>query len=77
MMMLAKNHGVQLLSTTSVLLICIVCFAFVNDTDFPVTGERHLTGKSITPLFQSALDRWAGGLTVTGGKLAPQRRGVI
>ena len=71
--MLAKNHGVQLLSATSVTLICIVCFAFVDDTDLPVTEERHSTGESIAPLFQAALDRWAGGLTVTGGELAPQK----
>ena len=25
------------------------------------------------PSFQDALDRWAGGLTVTDGKLAPQK----
>ena len=76
MTMLAKNHGIQLLSTTSVTLICIVCFAFVDDTDLPVIGERHSTGESIAPLFQAALDRWAGGLTVTGSKLAPQNRGA-
>ena len=72
-MMLAKNHGVQLLSATTVTLICIVCFSFVDDTDLPVAGERHSTGESIAPLFQSALDRWAGGLTVTGGELAPEK----
>ena len=72
-MMLAKNHGVQLLSATLVTLICIICFAFMEDTDLPVIGEQHLTGESIAPLFQSALDRWTGVLTVMGGKLAPQK----
>ena len=72
-MMLAKNHGVQLLSATTVTLICIVCFSFVDDTDLPVAGERHSTRESIAPLFQSALDRWAGGLTVTRGELAPEK----
>ena len=52
-MMLAKNHGIQLLSATLVTLICIVCFAFVDDTDLPVTEERHSTGESIAPLIQS------------------------
>ena len=68
-----KNHRVQLLSATTVTLICIVCFSFVDNTDLPVAGERHSTSKSIAPLFQSALDRWAGGLTVTGGELAPEK----
>ena len=73
MMMPAKNHGVQLLSATLVRLICIFCFAFVDDTDLPVPGECYLTGESIAPLFQAALDRWAGGLTVIGDELAPQK----
>ena len=72
MMVLAKKHSVQLLSATLVTLIYIVCFAFVDDTDLPVTGERHSIGKSIAPLFQAALDIWVGG-TVTGRELAPQK----
>ena len=52
-----KNQDVQLLSATSVTLICIIYFAFVDDTNLHVTGECHSTGKSIAPSFQAALDR--------------------
>ena len=45
--------------------------AFVDDTDLPITGQKHSSGKDLINPFQEALDRWAGGLTVTGGELAP------
>ena len=73
MMMLAKNYGVQLLLATSLTLICLWCFTFVDNTNLPVTGERHSTGDDIVQLSQDALDRWAGGLIVTGGELAPHK----
>ena len=60
--MLAKKHGVKLLSATSLNLISLVCFAFVDNTDLPVTGEQHSTGEDIAPSFQEALDRPAGVL---------------
>ena len=61
-MMLARNHGVQLLSATLLTLISLACLAFVDNTDFPVTGEQHPTGEDIAPSFQEALDRPAGVL---------------
>ena len=70
-MMLAKGYCIQLLSTTSMRLISLVCFTFVDDTDLPVTGERHSTGQNIS--LQEALDQWAGALPVTGGELIPQK----
>ena len=73
MMMLAKKHGVQILSATLLTLVSLDCFAFVDDTDLPVIGERHSTGEDIAPLFRDALDRLAGGHTVTGCDLAPQK----
>ena len=70
MMMLAKKKkGVQFLSATFLtLIIGLVCFAFVNDTNLPVTGEQHSTGDDMAPSFQDRLYRWTGRLTVTGGK---------
>ena len=72
MMMFRKRQGVELLSaTTLTLLSIIVCCAFVDDTDLPITGEKHSSGADLINPFQEALDRWAGGLTVTGRELAP------
>ena len=71
MMMFRKRHGVELLSATTLTLLSIVCFAFVDDTDLPLTGQKHSSGEDLINPFQEALDRWAGGLTVTGGELAP------
>ena len=71
MMMFRKKHGVELLSAITLTLLSIVCFAFVDDTDLPITGQKHSLGEDLINLFQEALDRWVGGLTVTGGELAP------
>ena len=70
--MLRKRHGVELLSATTLRLVSLVCFTFVDDTDIPITGEKYSTGKDLAILFQEAINRWARGLTVTGGKLAPK-----
>ena len=75
MMMCRKRHGVELLSATTVTLLSLVCFAFVDDTDLPITGRKHSRGEDLIHLFQEALDQWAGGLTVTGGELAPIKSG--
>ena len=71
MMMFRKRHGVELLSATTLTLLSLVCFAFVDNTDLPITGRKHSRGEDLINPFQEALDRWAGGLTVTGGELAP------
>ena len=54
MMMLVKKHGFQLLSATSLTLISLVCFVFVDNTNLPVTAEHHSVGEDIAPLFQDA-----------------------
>ena len=71
MMMFRKQHEVELLSATTLTLLSIVCFAFVDNTDLPITGQKHSNGEDLINLFQEVLDRWAGGLTVTGSELAP------
>ena len=71
MMMYRKRHGVEFLSATTLTLFTLVCFAFVDDTDLPLTRGKYSTGEELINPFQEALDRWAGGLTVTGGELAP------
>ena len=70
-MMCRKRHGVVLLSATTLTLLSLVCFAFVDNTYLPITGRKHSRGEDLINQFQEALDRWAEGLTITGGKLAP------
>ena len=71
MMMFRKTHGVELLSATTLILVTLVCFAFVDDIVLPIIGRKHSTGEDFINPFQEALDRWARGLIVTGGELAP------
>ena len=55
-------------------LVSVVCFAFVDDTDLPMsTPTRTATGEELQPLFQAELDCWSGILTVTGGELDPKK----
>ena len=69
MIMFRKQHTVEVLSATTLTLLSIVWFAFVNDTDLPITGQKHSSREDLINPFQEALDRWAGGLTVKGGEL--------
>ena len=41
MMMFRKRHEVELLSATTLTLLSLVYFAFVDDTDLPITGRNH------------------------------------
>ena len=51
-------------------LISIVCFAFVDDTDLPISGQtRTTTGKDFQQPFQEAFDAWPNLITVIGGEL--------
>ena len=59
------------MSATTLTLLSIVCFAFVNNTDLPITGQKSPSREDLINPFQEAFDRWAGGLTVTGGELVP------
>ena len=73
-MMERHGHGVDLLTSISLRAICLVCFAFVDDTDLVISGrDRFTKGEDIKEEFQVALDRWAGGLIATGGALAPAK----
>ena len=71
MMMFRKRHGVELLSATTLTFLSLVCFAFVDNTDLPITGRKHSSGEDLINPFQEALDQWTGRLTVTGKELAP------
>ena len=68
------GHGVKLLSAMTLSMVCIVCFAFVDDTDLVISGEfKHSTGEETCIEFQTALDRWARSLIVSGGALCPDK----
>ena len=50
----------------------MVCFAFVDNTDLPVTSDNpDATAEGLIALFQLALDLWARCLGTTGGELHP------
>ena len=67
-----KGHVVDLLDSISLQAICLVCFAFVDDTDSNISGQDRFTkGEDIKEEFQVALDQWAGALIATGSTLAP------
>ena len=69
-----RGHGINLRASLSTVLISFVCFAFVDDTDIPVTAlDRFSTGKDVGPLFQKAIDDWAGIVRVTGGELESKK----
>ena len=67
-----RRHGVTLTLTLSKELLSMVCFAFVDNTDLPVTSDDpDATAKDLIALFQLALDLWARCLGTTGGELHP------
>lgn len=73
-MMYRANHGAQLISAISAMMLWLVCFAFVNDTDVIHTDENpFLPGEELMPQFQEAMDRWEGGLRASGGALVPNK----
>ena len=73
MMMLAKDQRVLLLSATLLSLTSLVCFAFAENTDLPVTVDYHSIGEETACPFQESLDQWARGPTVMGRELVPQK----
>ena len=74
LMMSWAGHGVSLLTSISQTLVTLVGFAFVDDTDlFSAGSTANTTGEEMIPTFQSALDRWSGGIIATGGALSPDK----
>ena len=67
-----RRHEVTLTLTISKEILSMVCFAFVDNTDLPVTLEDpDATAEDLIALFQLALDSWVGCLGTTGGELHP------
>ena len=68
------GHGVNMKTSLSAAIISIVYFSFVDDTDLSMAAkEKNATGEELTPMFQEALDWWAGVLRATGGELALEK----
>ena len=77
-MMKTEDHGMNLFTALSLTVISMVCFVFVDDIDLSVTGAtRDSSGEDLLQTFQETLDRWAGGLSVTGGELAQPSHGAM
>jgi hypothetical protein len=73
-MMSTAGHGFNLLSAMTKTLITMACYAFVNDTDVIQSAcDINQKGEAVVPLMQDAVDRWEGGLRVTGGALVPSK----
>ena len=69
-----RGHGVDMMSSLSLSLISIACFAYVDDTDLPVSGQhRTTTGEQLKVPFQNALTAWSKLLCATGGELAGKK----
>ena len=57
-----RGHGVNLRSFLLLTLTGIVCFAFVDNTDLPMSAPtRNTTGEELQPLFQAKLDHAVSG----------------
>ena len=68
------GHGLQILAAISLLILCIVRFAFVDDADL-VEGAPDVKTPSedLVAPFQQALNQWSGLLRATGGLLVPSK----
>ena len=71
--MLQKRHCDEFLSAITLTLVIFVCFSFVDKTDVPVPSKPHSTSEDLIQPFKEALNRWAVGLTVIDGELAPNK----
>ena len=65
-----KGHGISWKSALSGVVVSLICFSFVNDTDLAVTAQQEGdTGEDLIEPARIALDDWATFLGATGGEL--------
>ena len=70
MAMANQGHGFNIPSALSGLLVSIVCYAFVDDTDIiHAAASTSVKGEEVIGQMQEILDRWGGLLRATGGAL--------
>jgi hypothetical protein len=74
MAMATQGHGFNMLSTILGLLVSIVCYAFVDDTNIiHAAASTSVKGEEVIGQMQEILDRWGGLLQATGGALVPKK----
>ena len=73
-MLRSANNGAHTLSPISNEADHIVGFAFVDDTDLICFHQEHLRLPcEIMQDMQEGIDRWEGGLKLTGGAIVPEK----
>ena len=76
-MMRSANHGAKFTAPLSKEKIRFVGCSFVDDTDLVCTSFDSQTPlEDLTPLMQTAINTWEGGLRATGGALVPEKSWV-
>ena len=69
-MMQKEGRGISWESFLSGLVVSLVCFSFVDDTDLAVSPTGASVGEDLIAPAQKALDNWSGTLEAKGGELA-------
>ena len=67
------GHTSTFTSPISGVVLTLVGFLFVNDTDLVVMADKIESVKSVCLQLQRAVDFWNGILRVSGGSLWPER----
>ena len=73
-MMASAGFGFTALSALSSELLSAICFCFVDDSDVvEASPSVQVTGESLPPRMQEAMDLWSGGVKATGGAIRPDK----
>jgi hypothetical protein len=74
MAMATQGHGFNMLSAILGLLVSIVCYAFVDDTNIIyAAASTSVKGEEVIGQMQEILNRWGGLLQATGDALVPKK----
>mmetsp|Transcript_3738 Transcript_3738/g.4406 ORF Transcript_3738/g.4406 Transcript_3738/m.4406 type:complete len:126 (+) Transcript_3738:998-1375(+) len=78
-MLRTAGHGAHLLAAISKAPKQFVGYAFFDDTDLPTLNmsDIRITAAEVMEDMQESINRWEGGLKVTGGAIAPEKVGCI
>lgn len=77
MMMLRKRYRVELLSTTTLILVSLVCFASVDNTNLPIIGGNFQQDRILSIHFKKHLTSGLEGSQLQVGNQHQQSLGVI
>ena len=76
-MMREENFGAHFITPLSKEKISFVGCSFVDDTDLVYSSfDSDDSLEDLTPIMQSAINTWEGGLRATGGALVPEKSWV-